>query len=68
MSTYLNDQLKEDIERDELVARGQLTRDQADEQAEEWAEVSPFGSFFYFFSVFSCSDGRVERPLLKSKI
>ena len=45
MSTYLNDQLKEDIERDELVARGQLTRDQADEQAEEWTEVSTFGNF-----------------------
>jgi hypothetical protein len=36
---YLNDQLKEDLERDELVARGKVNRVDADTDGAEWAEV-----------------------------
>lgn len=36
---YLNDQLKEDITRDELVMNGKLSRRQAEEEAEAWSEV-----------------------------
>lgn len=37
---YLNDQLQEDLKRDERVAAGVLTLGQAQRQADEWAEVS----------------------------
>jgi len=36
---YLNDQLKEDMARDERVLKGKLTRQEAEEEADEWAEV-----------------------------
>lgn len=36
---YLNDQLKEDIARDELVAKGKLSPHEADVESDEWAEV-----------------------------
>jgi hypothetical protein len=36
---YLNDQLKEDLDRDELVARGKVSRHDADADGNEWAEV-----------------------------
>ena len=36
---YLNDQLKEDMGRDELVDKGKLTRHEADEESDEWAKV-----------------------------
>ena len=36
---YLNDQLKEDMGRDELVIKGKLTRHEADEESDEWAKV-----------------------------
>lgn len=36
---YMNDQLKEDMARDELVSKGKLTRKEADEESEEWGEV-----------------------------
>ena len=39
-STYLSDQLREDMRRDELVNEGRLTRVEADQQADDWAEVS----------------------------
>ena len=43
LSNYVNDQLKEDMEREELVANGVLTQKEADEQSDEWAEVSETG-------------------------
>lgn len=36
---YLNDQLKEDMGRDELVDKGKLTRHEADEESDEWTKV-----------------------------
>lgn len=39
-TNYLNDQLKEDMHRDELVHDGKLTRREADKEADTWAEVS----------------------------
>jgi hypothetical protein len=36
---YLNDQLKDDLDRDELVARGKVSRHDADADGVEWAEV-----------------------------
>jgi hypothetical protein len=36
---YLNDQLKEDLDRDELVARGKVSRHDADADGNEWAVV-----------------------------
>lgn len=38
-SSYLSDQLREDMKRDDLVSDGKLTRTEADQQADEWAEV-----------------------------
>lgn len=40
LTQYLNDQLKEDMKRDELVMKGKLSRVAADAEADEWAEVS----------------------------
>lgn len=37
---YLNDQLKADLDRDDLVARGKVSRHDADADGAEWAEVS----------------------------
>jgi len=39
MSQYLNDQLSKDIARDELVAKGKLTQQDADKESKEWTEV-----------------------------
>jgi hypothetical protein len=39
---YLKDQLAADLERDDLVSRGKMTREAAEAQAEEWAEVRLF--------------------------
>jgi len=36
---YMNDQLKEEIHRDELVTKGKMTRREAEDEGEEWAEV-----------------------------
>jgi hypothetical protein len=36
---YLQDQLKADIRRDELVMKGKTTREQADQDSDEWTEV-----------------------------
>jgi hypothetical protein len=40
LTQYMNDQLKEDMRRDELVARGKLAQILADGQGMQWAEVS----------------------------
>ena len=39
-STYLSDQLREDMKRDDLVNEGRLSRSEAEKQAEEWEQVS----------------------------
>jgi len=39
---YFNDQLKEDLRRDEMVEKGKLTNYEAEKQADAWAEVSLF--------------------------
>lgn len=41
MTQFLNDQLKEDMARDELVAKGKLTQAEANEEADTWTEVRP---------------------------
>ena len=39
----MNDQLKEDMRRDEQVALGKITQFEADDEAVVWAEVSAKG-------------------------
>ena len=39
LSTYANDQLQQDMAREELVAKGEMTQEEADEAAEEWEMV-----------------------------
>jgi hypothetical protein len=39
LTNYYNDQLKQDIEREERIAKGQLTRKQAEREEEAWQEV-----------------------------
>jgi hypothetical protein len=39
LTNYYNDQLKQDIEREERVAAGTLTRKQAEREEEAWQEV-----------------------------
>jgi hypothetical protein len=39
ITNYYNDQLKNDIEREERVLQGAITREQADREEEEWQEV-----------------------------
>ena len=40
VTQYYNDQLKEDMEREERIQRGEITRAQANKDDEEWQEVS----------------------------
>jgi len=40
VTTYFNDQLKEDTEREERIQKGDITRAQANKEDEEWQEVS----------------------------
>jgi hypothetical protein len=40
VATYMQDQLQEDFRREKLVEDGKLTARQADEQQEEWEQVS----------------------------
>jgi hypothetical protein len=40
ITNYYNDQLKYDIEREEKVIQGKLTRQEADREEKEWQEVS----------------------------
>lgn len=35
----MTDQIREDMERDEKVEKGILTREQADEESERWQQV-----------------------------
>ena len=42
ITNYYNDQLKYDIEREERVVKGQITRQEADREEKEWQEVSRF--------------------------
>ena len=42
ITNYYNDQLKYDIEREERVLQGKITRQEADREEEEWQEVSSF--------------------------
>lgn len=42
ITNYYNDQLKYDIEREEKVIQGKITRQEADREEEEWQEVSSF--------------------------
>ena len=44
LTQYMNDQLKEDMRRDEQVALGKITQFEADDEAVVWAEVSAKGS------------------------
>jgi hypothetical protein len=39
ITNYYNDQLKNDIDREERVLEGKITRQQADREEEEWQEV-----------------------------
>lgn len=38
-SKYMTDQIREDMERDEKVEKGIMTREQADEESERWQQV-----------------------------
>jgi hypothetical protein len=38
-TSYYTDLLKLDMEREEKVAAGELTREQAEQESEEWQEV-----------------------------
>lgn len=38
-TNYLSDQLRENTRRDELVNAGRLSRNEAEQQAEEWEQV-----------------------------
>jgi uncharacterized protein YrzB (UPF0473 family) len=40
LANYLQDQLQADFAREELVKEGKLTAKKADEQQEEWEQVS----------------------------
>ena len=42
ITNYYNEQLKYDIEREERVVKGQITRQEADREEKEWQEVSRF--------------------------
>ena len=41
LSKYVTDQIQDDLEREERVAEGTVTQEEADREADEWAEVSP---------------------------
>lgn len=40
LSTYANDQLHKDLELNDLVAKGKMSREEADKEADEWEAVS----------------------------
>lgn len=40
VTNYYNDQLKEDMKREEKIEKGEMTRAQAVKEDEEWQEVS----------------------------
>ena len=39
MANYMSEQLEQDLKRNELVRSGELTKEEADEQAEQWEKV-----------------------------
>jgi hypothetical protein len=39
VTTYYNDQLKNDIEQEERILSGEITRAEAEREDEEWQEV-----------------------------
>jgi hypothetical protein len=39
VTNYYNDLIKLDMERDERVATGEITREQAERESDEWQEV-----------------------------
>jgi hypothetical protein len=39
VTNYYNDLIKLDMERDERVASGEITREQAERESDEWQEV-----------------------------
>lgn len=47
LSKYVTDQVQEDAKRDERVEEGSITRDEADVEADEWAEVSHQECVYY---------------------
>jgi hypothetical protein len=63
------------MEREEKVAAGELTREQAEQESEEWQEVSLHSDSLkplcdghgLFCNVFVAMIQRVKRPLLKSE-
>jgi hypothetical protein len=58
-STYLSDQLREDMKRDEQVNEGKLSRSEADQQADEWSQVSSRICFLsrFAFASYNRDDG-----------
>ena len=72
VTTYFNDQLKEDTEREERIQKGDITRALANKEDEEWQEVSGAGGCLFCWLVGcwirywnNARIQRVERPLLK---
>jgi hypothetical protein len=51
----MTDQIKEDMERDEKVAKGIMTREQAEEESERWQQVR---HPYHASKVFMRRDGR----------
>lgn len=39
VTNYYNDQLKEDMEREDRIQKGEITRAQANKEDDEWQEV-----------------------------
>ena len=39
MANYMSEQLEQDLKRNELVRSGELTKEEAYEQAEQWEKV-----------------------------
>jgi hypothetical protein len=46
ISSYMNDQLRVELQRDELVGQGRMTQEQADQESEEWIQVSVLVVYF----------------------
>jgi hypothetical protein len=74
ITNYYNDQLKNDIEREDRILRGEITKKEADREEGEWQEVRLYLSWmhlqgwgFRLFSFGNAMNQRVKRPLLKSE-
>ena len=66
VTNYYNDQLKEDMKREEKIENGEMTRAQAIKEDEEWQEVREVTGCVVVV-LMARRDARVERPLLKSE-